>query len=65
MQLYLDDIALKEKNDLNYIQVLRHTFYTLKQAGIKLKQEKCVLMQKAIKYLGYVFDDSNLRLDPD
>ena len=41
------------------------TVSTLRQAGVKLKREKCVFMQKSIKYLGHVFDASCLRPDPD
>ena len=41
------------------------TSSTLRQAGVKLKREKCVFMQKSIKYLGHVLDASGLRPDPD
>ena len=65
MQLYLDDIALKGMNDRDHPQVLRHIFSTLRKAGVKLKREKCVFMQKSIKYLGHVVDASVLRPDPE
>ena len=44
VQPYLDDITLKGINDRDHLQVLRHTFSTLRQAGVKLKREKCVFM---------------------
>ena len=62
---YLDDIALKGINDQDHIKILRHTFSTLRQAGVKLKREKCVFMHKSIKYLGHVLDASGLRPDHD
>ena len=65
VQPYLDDIALKGINDQDHIQVLRQTFSTLRQAGVKLKREKCVFMQTSIKYLGHVLDASGLRPDPE
>ena len=65
VQLYLDDIALKGINDQDHLKVLRQTFSTLRQAGVKLKREKCVFMHKSIKYLGHVFDASGLCLDLD
>ena len=65
VQLYLDDIALKGINDEDHLKVLRHTFSTLRQAGVKLKREKCVFMHKSIKHLGHVLDASGLRPDPD
>ena len=65
VQPYLDDIALKGINDRDHLQVLQRTFCTLRQAGVKLKREKCVFMQKSIKYLGHVLDDSGFRPNPD
>ena len=40
---YLDDIALKGTNLDDHLQLLRHVFQTLRQAGMKLKRKKCVL----------------------
>ena len=65
MQPYLDDIALEGMNDRDHLQVLQRTFTTLRQAGVKLKHEKFVFMQKSIKYLKHVLDASGLRPDPD
>ena len=65
VQHYLEDIALKGINDQDHLKVLRHTFSTLRQAGVKLKREKCLFMHKSIKYLGHVLDASGLRPDPD
>ena len=50
-------------DDQDHLQVLRHTFSTLRQAGVKLKREKCVFMKKSIKYLGHVLNA--LGLCPD
>ena len=36
---YLDDIALKGRNDQDQIKIFRHTFSTLRQARVKLKRE--------------------------
>ena len=65
VQPYLDDIALKGMNDRDHLQVLQRTFTTLRQAGVKQKREKCVSIQKSIKYLEHVLDASGLRPDPD
>ena len=65
VQLYLDDCAHKGLNNRDHLQVLRHTFSTLRQAGVKLKREKCVFMQKSIKYFGHILDTTGLRPDPD
>ena len=64
MQPYLDNIAINGMNDRNHLQS-QLTFSTLKQAGVKLKREKCVFMLKSIKYLRHVLDASGLRPKPD
>ena len=45
VQPYLDDIALKGINNQDLLKILRQTFSTLRQAGVKLKREKCVNAQ--------------------
>ena len=52
-------------NDRDHLQVLQRTLSTLRRAGVKLKRDKCVFMQKSIKYLGHVLDASGLHLNPD
>ena len=42
VQPYLYDIALKGTNLDDQLRVLIHVFQTLRQAGVKLKREKCV-----------------------
>ena len=65
VQPYLDDIALKGMNDRDHLQILQRTVSTLRQAGVKLKREKCVFMQKSIKCLGHVLDALGLCPNPD
>ena len=44
VQPYLDDIALKGSNLDDHLRVLRHVYQILRQAGVKLKREKCVFV---------------------
>ena len=64
VQPYLDDIALKGSHLDDHLRVLRHVFQTLRQAGVKLKREKCVFVQPSIKYLGHILSGDGLRPDP-
>ena len=40
-------------------------FRRLLQAGLKLKPEKCVLLQKSVKFLGHVVSKDGVSTDPD
>ena len=65
VQPYLDDIALKGANLDDHLRILRHVFQTLRQAGVKLKREKCVFVQPSIKYLGHILSGYGLLPDPE
>ena len=65
VQPYLDDIALKGANLDDHLRILRLVFQTLRQAGVKLKREKCVFVQSSIKYLGHILSGDGLRPDPE
>ena len=60
----MDYIALKGSNLDDHLQVLRHVFQTLHQAGVKLKREKCDFVQPLIKCLGHILSGDGLRPDP-
>ena len=61
---YLDDIELKNENLNDHFCVLKHVFQTLRQAGVKLKREKCVFVLPSITYLGHIFSGDGLRPYP-
>ena len=65
VQPYLDDIALKGANLDDHFRILRHVLPTLRQAGLKLKREKCVFVQPSIKYFGHIHSGDGLRPDPE
>jgi len=51
---YLDDIILSSKSEVENIKVLRCIFEKLRKANFKLKASKCSLLQRKVKYLGFV-----------
>ena len=61
----MDDIAFKGSNLDDHLRVLGHVCQTLRQAGVKLKRDKCVFAQPSIKYLGRIHSGDGLRPDPD
>lgn len=65
VQPYLDDIAVKGLNEQNHLTSLRETFKALRQAGVRLKREKCLFAKPEIKYLGHIFNGAGLSPDPE
>ena len=65
VQPYLNDIALTGANLNDHRRILRLVFQTLRQAGVKLKREKCVFVQPSITYLGHILSGDGLRPDPE
>lgn len=61
----LDDILITGKNEDEHIENVRAVFERLKQAGLKLKKEKCKFFQDQVKYLGHIVDANGLRKDPE
>ena len=59
--LYHDDIAVFSCT----IEKLQVVFQRLKDAGLQLKTSKCILFQKAIKYLGHLVTENGVITDPD
>eukprot|EP00731_Ephydatia_muelleri_P015791 Em0009g215a len=49
--IYLDDILIFSATVQQHFTRLREIFDRLKQAGLKIKPSKCLLLQKSIKYL--------------
>ena len=55
----------KNPKSIDHTRVLRHVCQTLRQSGVKLKQNKCVFIQLFIKYLGHFLNGNGFRPDPD
>lgn len=52
----VDDILVSGKNDQNHLKNLNEVLTRLKQAGLRLKMEKCKFMKPSVEYLGYRID---------
>ena len=57
---YIDDILVTGSTDEQHLQRLTEVFKRLKDAGLKLKQEKCAFFQKSVEYLGHRIDAEGL-----
>ena len=54
MEVYMDDMLVRSKEDLAHLDDLRETFATLKQYQMKLNPSKCVFGVTSGKFLGFM-----------
>ena len=62
---YIDDILVIGKTFEDHLDNLTAVLERLRAARLKLKPAKCHLIQKQVKYLGYVVSAEGVSTDPD
>lgn len=63
--VYLDDIIIYSPDFSSHLQHLDEVIQRLLRHGLKLRLDKCKLLQQEVKFLGHVVDHSGVRPDPD
>ncbi|KAL7882597.1 hypothetical protein SRHO_G00002550 [Serrasalmus rhombeus] len=63
--VYLDDIIVYSADFSLHLQHLEQVFERLSRYGLKLRPDKCNLLQKQVKFLGHVVDGCGVRPDPE
>ena len=61
---YMDDILIFGKDQANHDANLEKTLKRLKEAGLKLNQQKCKYRQSEVAFLGHIFSKDGVRPDP-
>ena len=64
MEVYVDDMLVKSKEELAHLDDLRETFATLKQYQMKLNPGKCVF-GVAGKFLGFMVSQRGIEENPE
>ena len=54
MEVYVDDMLVKSKEELTHLDDFREMFATLKQYQMKLNPSKCVFGVASSKFLGFM-----------
>ena len=54
MEVYIDDMVLKSKEEQNHIADLEETFAILRKSRLKLNASKCAFGIGSGKFLGYI-----------
>ena len=65
MEVYVDDILVKSKEELAHLDDLRETFATLKQYQMKLNPGKCVFGVASSKFLEFMVSQSWIEANPE
>ena len=64
MEVYVDDMLVKSKEELAHLDDLRETFATLKQYQMKLNPGKCVFGMVSGKFLGFMVSQRGIEANP-
>ena len=65
MEIYVDDMLVKSKEELAHLDDLRETFTTLKQYQMKLNPSKCVFGVASDKFLGFMVSQRGIEANPE
>ena len=61
---YLDDILIASRTFDDHLRHLREVFGRLREAGLRLKPKKCLILRNEVPYLGHVISTQGIRPDP-
>lgn len=63
--VYLDDIIIYSPDFSSHLQDLESVFERLWRHGLKLRLDKCKLLQQEVKFLGHIVDRQGVKPDPE
>ena len=63
--VYMDDVIVGSGNKEDHIRDLGCLFQRMKEAGLLLNKDKCVLGRSSIKFLGHIVDSQGISIPPD
>ena len=64
MEVYVDDMLVKSKEELAHLDNLKETFVTLRQYQMKLNPSKCAFGVTSEKFLGFVVSQRGIEGNP-
>ena len=65
MEVYVDDMLVKSREELTHLDDLKETFATLKQYQMKLNPAKCVFGVASGKFLGFMVSQRGIKANPE
>ena len=65
MEVYMDDMLVKSREELAHLDDLKKTFITFKQYQMKLNPTKCVFGVASWKFLGFMVSQRGIEVNPE
>uniref|UniRef100_A0A2N9FHX8 RNase H type-1 domain-containing protein n=1 Tax=Fagus sylvatica TaxID=28930 RepID=A0A2N9FHX8_FAGSY len=65
VEVYIDGMLVKTKDEANHLEDLEETFETLRQYRMKLNPSKCVFGVSSEKFLGFMVSQRRIEANPD
>ena len=65
VEVYINDMVVKSKQEGRHIEDLQGTFEVLRQHKLRLNAEKCAFGVGAGKFLGYLITDQGIEVNPN
>ena len=65
MEVYVDDMLVKSKEELAHLDNFKETFTSLKQYQMKLNPNKCVFRVALGKFLGFMVSLRGIEANPE
>ena len=65
MEVYVDDMLVKSKEELVHLDDLKETFATLRQYQMKLNPSKCAFGVASEKFLGFMVSQRGIKANPE
>ncbi|KAL6723861.1 hypothetical protein Aduo_018820 [Ancylostoma duodenale] len=63
--VYIDDVLIATETEERHFEVLRMVLEALRRASLKLKPQKCKIMQTRVTFLGHELDSNGVHADPE
>ena len=65
MEVYVDDMLVKSKEESTHLDDLQETFTTLKRYQMKLNPSKCAFRVASGKFLGFMVSQRGIEANPE
>ena len=65
VEVYVDDMLVKSKDEANHLDDLKETFSTLRKYSMKLNPAKCVFAIASRKFLGFIVSQRGIEPNPE
>ena len=62
--IYLDDLIIFSNTFEEHLERLEIVFNRLKECNLKLASKKCYLLQREVKYVGFIVSEDGISTDP-